>query len=97
MRESSAACLIGWPAAHSRSPVIHKYWLKTLGIPGDYHVEAVRPEAFAAFVADLPARGYLGANVTIPHKEPALALADGDARSRAVGAANTLWLDHDTL
>jgi shikimate dehydrogenase len=92
-----AACLIGWPAAHSRSPIIHKYWLKTLGIAGDYRIEAVKPEAFSAFIADLPARGYVGANVTLPHKEQALAVARGDARARAVGAANTLWFENGTL
>jgi shikimate dehydrogenase len=92
-----AACLIGWPAAHSRSPIIHKYWLKTLGIAGDYRIEAVRPEEFATFLAGLPARGYVGANVTMPHKEQALALAHGDARARAVGAANTLWFKDGVL
>src|SRR4051812_30830876 len=94
---SSAACLIGWPAAHSRSPIIHKYWLRTLGIDGDYRIEAVKPEEFAAFIAGLPARGYVGANCTLPHKEQALALANGDARARAVGSANTLWFDQGAL
>ena len=55
MSDDPAVCLIGWPAAHSRSPVIHKHWLKTLGIPGDYRIEAVKPEAFATFIADLSA------------------------------------------
>ncbi len=92
-----AACLIGWPAAHSRSPVIHKYWLKSFGIDGDYRIEAVKPEDFAAFIAGLGERGYTGANVTIPHKEQALALSNADDRARAVGAANTLWLDGGVL
>jgi shikimate dehydrogenase len=92
-----AACLIGWPAAHSRSPIIHKYWLKASGIVGDYRIEVVRPEEFATFLAELSARGYVGANVTMPHKEQALALAQGDARARAVGAANTLWFDRGAL
>jgi shikimate dehydrogenase len=92
-----AACLIGWPAAHSRSPVIHKYWLKSFGIDGDYRIEAVKPEDFAAFVARLGERGYLGANVTLPHKEQALRVADADARARAVGAANTLWFENGAL
>lgn len=92
-----AACLIGWPVAHSRSPIIHKYWLKSFGIDGDYRIEAVKPEDLAAFVARLGERGYTGANVTMPHKEQVLALADADARARAVGAANTLWLDGGTL
>ncbi|OQW56368.1 MAG: shikimate dehydrogenase [Proteobacteria bacterium SG_bin9] len=92
-----AACLIGWPAAHSRSPIIHNYWLKQLGIPGNYGIEAVPPEGFAEFVAQLASRGYAGANVTIPHKEHALVLSQPDARASAVGAANTLWFDGATL
>lgn len=92
-----AACLIGWPAAHSRSPIIHKYWLKSFSIEGDYRIEAVEPGNFAAFIAGLQARGYRGANVTIPHKEQALALATADERAKAVGAANTLWFDGDVL
>lgn len=90
-----AACLIGWPAAHSRSPLIHKYWLKSFGIDGDYRIEAVDPAAFADFIAGLAARGYRGANVTIPHKEQALALSSPDVRAKMVGAANTLYFDND--
>ncbi|CAM5467723.1 Shikimate dehydrogenase (NADP(+)) OS=Afipia felis OX=1035 GN=aroE PE=3 SV=1 [Afipia felis] len=91
MNANPAACLIGWPAAHSRSPLIHKYWLKQFGIAGDYRIEAVEPAALADFIGSLAARGYCGANVTIPHKEQALALSVPDARARAVGAANTLY------
>jgi shikimate dehydrogenase len=88
---SPAACLIGWPAAHSRSPLIHHYWLRTLGIDGGYVIEAVPPNEFGDFVLRLSVRGFVGANVTIPHKERALALSKPDDRARAVGAANTLW------
>ena len=88
-----AACVIGWPVEHSRSPLIHDYWLKAYGIAGEYRREAVPPDQFAAFVQSLSARGYVGANVTVPHKEAALALSQPDDRARAVGAANTLWLD----
>jgi shikimate dehydrogenase len=86
-----AACLIGWPAAHSRSPLIHHYWLRTLGIDGGYVIEAVPPDEFQDFVFRLALRGFVGANVTLPHKECALALSKPDDRARAVGAANTLW------
>ena len=86
-----AACLIGWPAAHSRSPLIHHYWLRTLGIAGGYVIEAVPPDEFKDFLLRLSLRGFVGANVTIPHKERALALSKPDERARAVGAANTLW------
>src|SRR5262245_39166978 len=94
---SKRACLMGWPAAHSRSPIIHKYWLKSFGIDGDYRIEAVKPEDLSSFVASLVERGYVGANVTLPHKEHVLRLADPDARARAVGAANTLWLENEKL
>jgi shikimate dehydrogenase len=88
-----AACLIGWPAAHSRSPLIHHYWLRTLGIEGGYVIEAVPPDEFQDFVLRLSIRGFVGANVTLPHKERALALSIPDARASAVGAVNTLWYD----
>ena len=91
------ACVIGWPVAHSRSPLIHNYWLGQHGIAGEYRREAVPPESFPEFVRGLAERGYRGANVTLPHKEAALALSEPDARARAVGAANTLWLDGERL
>jgi shikimate dehydrogenase len=97
MNAVRTACLIGWPAAHSRSPIIHKYWLKQLGIAGDYRIEAVEPAAFPHFIGSLAAHGYCGANVTIPHKEQALALSQPDARARAVGAANTLYFTDGSL
>jgi shikimate dehydrogenase len=92
-----AACLIGWPAAHSRSPLIHHYWLRTLGIAGGYVIEAVPPDEFKDFIFRLSLRGFAGANVTIPHKEQALALSKPDARAKAVGAANTLWFENGEL
>jgi shikimate dehydrogenase len=92
-----AACLIGWPAAHSRSPLIHHHWLRHMGIEGGYTIESVPPEEVADFVMNLSRHGYIGANVTIPHKERVLKLTAPDRRARAVGAANTLWYDHGTL
>jgi shikimate dehydrogenase len=97
VNKARAACLIGWPAAHSRSPLIHHYWLRTLGIEGGYVIEAVPPDEFYDFVLRLSIRGFVGANVTIPHKERALALSAPDARARAVGAANTLWYEDGEL
>jgi shikimate dehydrogenase len=88
-----AACIVGWPVEHSRSPLIHNYWLKLYRIPGEYRREAVPPDQFRSFIESLAARGYAGANVTVPHKEAALACSQPDDRARAVGAANTLWLD----
>src|SRR5579862_3728491 len=95
--KARAACLIGWPAAHSRSPLIHHYWLRKLGIAGGYSIEAIPPEGFAEFVQRLAAHGFVGANVTIPHKERALALTTPDERARAIGAANTLWYEGGEL
>jgi shikimate dehydrogenase len=88
-----SACVIGWPVAHSRSPLIHNYWLKQHGLQGEYRREAVSPEQLTDFVKTLGQRGYVGANVTLPHKEAMLALSKPDERARAVGAANTLWFD----
>lgn len=95
--KARAACLIGWPAAHSRSPLIHHYWLRRLGIEGGYNIEAVPPEGFAEFVLHLSTHGFVGANITIPHKERALALSKPDARALSVGAANTLWYEGGEL
>jgi len=88
-----AVCVIGWPIEHSRSPLIHNYWLRHYRIPGEYRREAVPPDKFRDFVQSLAERGYTGANVTLPHKEAALAWSQPDDRARAVGAANTLWSD----
>jgi shikimate dehydrogenase len=92
-----AACVIGWPIEHSRSPLIHNYWIGELGLNAEYRREAVPPARFADFVRRLFEHGYVGANVTLPHKEAALRLSEADARAQAVGAANTLWLDNGAL
>ncbi|AXK81339.1 shikimate dehydrogenase [Pseudolabrys taiwanensis] len=91
------ACIIGWPVAHSRSPLIHNYWIKQHGLDAEYRREEVAPDAFGDFVKNLRDHGYVGANVTVPHKEAALALTQPDERARAVGAANTLWDADGTL
>ncbi len=92
------ACVMGHPVAHSRSPMIHGYWLRTLGIAGVYELKDLAPEAFAGFVADLAAHGYVGGNVTAPHKEAAFrAVAARDPAAEAVGAVNTLWLENGRL
>ncbi len=85
------ACVIGDPVAHSRSPLIHNWWLDEYGIDGAYGKERVTVAALPGFVAAL-GDPYVGCNVTVPHKEQALALADeADDAARAIGAANTLW------
>jgi shikimate dehydrogenase len=97
MSERKAVCVIGWPAGHSRSPLIHNYWIKQHGIDAEYRKEPVAPEAFPEFITNLRAHGYIGCNVTVPHKQVALELSQPDERAKGVGAANCLWLDGDKL
>jgi shikimate dehydrogenase len=96
-KDIRAVCIIGWPVEHSRSPLIHNFWIGQHALAGEYRREAVSPEEFADFIKELAQRGYVGANVTIPHKEAAMALSAPDDRAKAVGAANTLWFEGDTL
>lgn len=92
-----AVCVVGWPAGHSRSPLIHQYWMKKHGIDAEYRKEAIPPEQFPDFITHLRERGYIGCNVTVPHKQAAMELTAADDRAKAVGAANTLWFDGDKL
>jgi len=92
------ACVIGWPIEHSRSPLIHGYWLARYGIEGTYTKVAVEPDDVARFLRSLGAEGFVGCNVTVPHKEMAYAIAEeAEDSARVVGAANTLWLEGDRL
>lgn len=92
------ACVIGWPIAHSRSPLIHGYWLKRYGIDGSYAKRPVQPGEVATFLRGMRSEGMAGCNVTIPHKEAAFATAvETMPAARAVGAANTLWFEGDRL
>jgi shikimate dehydrogenase len=89
--------VLGWPVAHSRSPAMHNAALAELGLK-DWHYQRlpVPPEVFEETVRGLPGAGFVGANVTIPHKEAALALADrATDAARAIGAANTLTFEAD--
>lgn len=87
------ACVIGWPIEHSRSPVIHGYWLKKYGIDGSYEKRAVPPDMAETFLRSLANEGLAGCNVTVPLKEIAFAVADyRDPSAEAVKAANTIWL-----
>ena len=92
------ACIVGWPVAHSRSPLIHGYWLKKYSVDGSYTRRAVAPGDEVAFFGRLRAEGLVGCNVTIPHKGAALAAAHRSTEgARAVGVANTLWLEGEHL
>ena len=92
-----AACVIGYPAKHSRSPKLHGYWIKRYGLDADYRAEEIPPADVAAFITGLADHGYVGANVTMPHKDIAFELSQPDERATAIGAANTLWLDNGVL
>ncbi|MEX0839468.1 MAG: shikimate dehydrogenase [Parvibaculum sp.] len=85
-------CVIGWPVAHSRSPLIHNHWIAEHKIPdARYEPMAVKPENAAATIRDLAALGFIGANVTVPHKETAFAALDRhDATARRLKAVNTI-------
>ncbi len=89
---SQKACVIGWPIRHSRSPLIHSYWLRQHGITGSYEKVAVEPETLERFMRSVAAGDYLGCNVTVPHKEAVMGLLDEiDETAQAIGAVNTIW------
>jgi shikimate dehydrogenase len=90
------AAVIGSPIAHSRSPRLHNYWLKSLGIPGHYVPMDIAPDKLKDALRFLPHLGFVGANVTIPYKEQALEIADlVTDRATLIGAANTLIFRED--
>lgn len=90
------AAVMGWPVAHSASPRLHGYWLERLGIDGAYVPLAVRPEDFVDALRMLPRLGFAGANVTVPHKEAALAAVDeAEPLARSIGAVNTVVVRPD--
>ena len=92
-----AACVVGYPARHSRSPMLHGYWIKRYGLDADYRAEEVPPGEIREFLTHLADHGYVGCNVTMPHKDVAFELSEPDERAIAVGAANTLWLENSRL
>jgi shikimate dehydrogenase len=90
------AGVMGWPIAHSRSPVLHGWWLRRYAINGAYVPLAVQPERLEQALRALPALGFAGCNVTIPHKEAALRVMDHvDATARRIGAVNTIVVGED--
>lgn len=97
MSERTRLGVFGWPVAHSRSPAMQNAALAAVGLADwRYQLLPVPPELFTETVAALPRAGFRGANVTLPHKQAALALADDPTpRARAIGAANTLIFGDD--
>jgi shikimate dehydrogenase len=94
--EFGIAGLLGWPVAHSRSPVIHNHWLQRYGIPGRYVLFPVPPEKLEDAVRGLSALGMRGCNVTTPHKQAVFPLLDRvDDLARLIGAVNTVVVEKD--
>jgi shikimate dehydrogenase len=94
--EAKLAGVMGWPVAHSRSPLLHGYWLEKYGIDGAYLPLPVAPEHFAQALRVLSQLGFRGVNVTVPHKEAALKAVDtADHRARQIGAVNTVIMRQD--
>ena len=90
------AGIMGWPVAHSRSPLLHGFWLAETGIDGTYLPLPVRPGDIAQALRALPVLGFRGCNLTIPHKATALELADRvDPVARRIGAVNTIVVAED--
>ncbi|MDI6027485.1 shikimate dehydrogenase [Corticibacterium sp. UT-5YL-CI-8] len=98
MADAPKAFVCGHPIAHSRSPLIHGYWLRHHDIAGTYQALDVAPNHFPAFLSLLRAEGYVGGNVTIPNKEQAFALVTlRDEAAEQIGAVNTLWFEGGEL
>ena len=98
MADTKTAFVTGWPVNHSRSPLIHNHWLKRHGLSGEYVKYPCEPENFGDFLSNLEQHGYVGGNVTVPHKETAHALVQSmDPESRRLGAINTVWLNNGQL
>jgi len=96
--KAKVAGVMGWPVGHSRSPLLHNFWLAQLGIDGAYVPFAVRPESLEAALRALPALGLAGVNLTVPHKEAAVALMDTlDAPAKRIGAVNTIVVANGRL
>jgi shikimate dehydrogenase len=90
------AAVLGHPIAHSRSPALHNYWLKRYGIKGHYIPIDIAPVDLSRLLRTLPELGFVGCNVTIPHKEAILHIADVVTdRAALIGAANTLIFRKD--
>ncbi len=94
--EAKLAGVMGWPVSHSRSPRLQGHWLQRYGIDGAYLPLPVNPGDFETVFRALPKMGFSGVNVTIPHKEAALSLADeADDLARRIAAANTIIFRED--
>ncbi|MBD25116.1 MAG: shikimate dehydrogenase [Candidatus Marinimicrobia bacterium] len=88
------AGIIGWPVEHSKSPVVHSYWLDHYSVEGSYVRLPVRPKELADALNSLAQRGFVGINITLPHKERALEFVDEvSPEAQRIGAANTIFVN----
>ena len=95
---SKRAFVMGHPIAHSRSPMLHGYWLKLYGIDGSYEALDIAPDEIPDFFAGFREAGWAGGNVTVPHKMAVIPyLSRIDENARAMGAVNTIWWDGEDL
>lgn len=86
------ACVIGWPISHSRSPLIHNYWLQRYSIAGSYERVAIAPAELEKFFARIRSGEFIGCNITLPHKETAIAYLDRmEDEARISGSVNTVY------
>lgn len=96
MSKIPRACVIGNPISHSLSPKLHTYWLNRYGLAGEYTALQVKEDALEKTLRDLPGQGFIGANVTLPHKVSVMQFADQITdRATLIGAANTLIFKED--
>ncbi len=92
------AFVCGHPIKHSRSPLIHNHWLMQFGLEGSYERIDVRPENLSAFLSGLKEAGFVGGNMTLPHKEAVYEFVENtDDAANAIGAANTIWFENNKL
>ena len=90
------AGVMGFPVLHSRSPLLHNYWLGQHNLAGRYVPLTVRPDGLKAALRALPALGFSGCNLTIPHKIDAMAILDRvDAMAKRIGASNCVTVEKD--
>lgn len=98
MTNPPKATILGKPVSHARSPVIHGYWLRALGLEGSYDRHEVETGDVAATFSRLRAAGYRGGSVTVPHKEEAFAACDDVSEAaRIAGAVNTFWFENGRI
>lgn len=92
------AFVTGWPISHSKSPILHGYWLEKYNISGSYEAIGIEPATFPHFLNQIPESDFAGGNITLPHKEVAYAsVTKRDYAAEMIGAINTVWVEDGKL